>query len=148
MKLQLDIAPDSSDDDIDITPLIDCVFLLVLFFMLTSSFIEEAKVYKISLPRANDAVTIDRAQAESVTVTLDGRYFYRDGSGEKEVANLEVLERQLRDRDDERKKKPMILRCDARCEYRQFVQIKNVLKLAGVETVFEEVEVRGDQAQP
>lgn len=146
MNLKLTLPEE--DDDIDLTPLIDCIFLLVLFFMLTSSFIEEAKAYKIVLPRADKATTVDRAGADAISVTVDGRYFYRDAKGEEQVENLEVLLNRLQSRPTQTPPRPIILRCDARCEYRQYMRVKNLLKLAGVETVFEEVEVRHDKAKP
>ena len=51
-------------------------------------------------------------------------------------------------RDEASRQRPVIIRCDARCEYQQFIQVKNVLKLAGIETIFEEVEVRHDNRKP
>lgn len=141
MKLRIEHT-EPEEDDIDITPMIDCVFLLVLFFMVTSSFIEEAKVFKIVLPKADHPITVARDQADSISVTVDGEYFFRDASGEAKIDNLEVLVEKLRERGEAQKSRPVIIRCDARCEYRQFVEVKNALKLAGVETFFEEVEVQ------
>lgn len=138
MKLQLPEVIE--DDEIDITPMIDCVFLLVLFFMVTSTFIEEAKVFKMTLPTADAPDTVARDQADSVSLTVDGQLFFRDGTAEEsELANLTLLVERLKARKEPR---PVIIRCDGRCEYRQFVEIKNALRLAGVETIFEEVEVR------
>lgn len=147
MKLNIP-APDE-DDEIDMTPMIDCVFLLVLFFMVTSSFIEEAQGFKVTLPHAAKAVTINRENTDCIHVSQDGRYIYQAaGSKEEEIADLRVLLKKLEKLDPEKKKKPFIIRCDHRCEYQMFVQAKNVLIRAGIETIFEEVEVRHDKTQP
>ncbi len=42
----------------NIAPLVDCVFLLLIFFLLTSSFIEEAGI-KIDLPESARAAAIE-----------------------------------------------------------------------------------------
>jgi biopolymer transport protein ExbD len=137
MKLRL-AAADRDDDDIDITPMIDCVFLLLLFFMLTSSFIEEASVLRIVLPRADDPVKVSRDDADFVSLAVDGQVFF----GDEPLEHLEALAEKLAARAGDRRSRPVVIRCDARCEYRQFMQVKNVLKSAGVETLFEEVEVQ------
>jgi biopolymer transport protein ExbD len=137
MKIRL--AQVEEDDQLDITPMIDVIFLLVLFFMVTSTFIEEAKVFKMLLPRADNPTTVAREDADSISLTVEGQLFFRQGSAkEKEIKDLAALVEQLRTQDRTR---PVIIRCDARCEYRQFVEVKNALRLAGVEIIFEEVEV-------
>ena len=140
MKIRL--AEIEEEDQIDLTPMIDCIFLLVLFFMVTSTFIEEAKVFQMVLPRAENPSTVAREDADSISLTIDGKYFLRQGTAkEEEIEDLTVLVERLQQRDEVR---PVIIRCDARCEYRQFVEIKNALRQANVETIFEEVEVRDD----
>ena len=68
--------------DLELTPLIDCVFLLLIFFMVTTVFQEPYRL-KVLLPEAEEAVmieekklvaTIDRAGAMEVNrypVTLE-----------------------------------------------------------------------------
>ncbi|MDA1017939.1 MAG: biopolymer transporter ExbD [Planctomycetota bacterium] len=137
MRIRLNLTEE--DDELDITPMIDVIFLLVLFFMVTSTFIEEAKVYKMILPRADSPTTVAREDADSISLTVDGQLYFRQGTGkEDEIADLSVLVERLQNAEPPR---PVIIRCDERCEYRQYVEIKNALRQAGVETVFEEVEV-------
>ncbi len=50
-KRQTRVSP-----DINLTPLIDVVFLLLIFFMVTTTFVEEGKL-SISLPEADTAET-------------------------------------------------------------------------------------------
>jgi len=53
---------------IDIAPLIDMVFQLIIFFMLTSSFVIQAGI-KINLPRA---VTSEAVKLENIEIIISG----------------------------------------------------------------------------
>lgn len=61
---------------IEMAPLIDCVFLLLIFFLLTSNFIFQPGI-KINLPKA---VTSEVVQENTVviTVTSDNRYYLNE----------------------------------------------------------------------
>ena len=48
-------------DDLPMAPLIDCVFLLLIFFMLTTVFKNPAQL-KMALPDANKPATLDKKQ--------------------------------------------------------------------------------------
>jgi biopolymer transport protein ExbD len=51
---------------IDIVPLIDCVFLLLVFFMLTSSFVDVGGI-NVKLPKT---ITSDEVDSRSLTVVI------------------------------------------------------------------------------
>jgi biopolymer transport protein ExbD len=61
---------------LDIAPLIDCIFLLLIFFLLTSNFIFQPGI-KINLPKA---VTSEVVQENSlvITVTSDNRFYLNE----------------------------------------------------------------------
>ena len=63
-----------SKEFINLTPLIDIVFLLLIFFMLTSNFIETEGI-KIKLPEASSKTVV---QNENITiyVTKDSKVFF------------------------------------------------------------------------
>lgn len=62
-----------TDLPLNLTPLIDIVFLLLIFFVLTAQFIEPSQL-NLSLPTA-DGVTYE--QQDSITISI-----YKDGSVE------------------------------------------------------------------
>ncbi len=64
------------DAQLDMVPLINCVFLLLIFFLLTSSFISQPGI-KISLPKA---VTSEVIQENTVviTITSDNRFYLNE----------------------------------------------------------------------
>jgi biopolymer transport protein ExbD len=61
---------------IDIVPLINCVYLLLIFFLLTSNFMFQSGI-KISLPKA---VTSEVVQGNTIviTVTSDNRFYLNE----------------------------------------------------------------------
>lgn len=70
----------------DITPLIDVVFLLIIFFMLSSSFVRPAGI-KVSLPKA---VTAEVLQNEKfvITITAENIIYFK----EKAITLMELKE--------------------------------------------------------
>ena len=70
-----DISSEEGDDDgIDISPLIDVVFILLIFFIVTTTFVEEPGV-EVDKPRA---VAAERLQKQSIliAVTAEGNVVY------------------------------------------------------------------------
>jgi biopolymer transport protein ExbD len=61
------------DAQLDMIPFINCVFLLLIFFLLTSSFIFQPGI-KINLPKAVTSEVI-RENTVVITVTADNRYY-------------------------------------------------------------------------
>ncbi|MEZ5499249.1 MAG: biopolymer transporter ExbD [Steroidobacteraceae bacterium] len=68
----------SEEPEVNLTSLIDVVLLLVVFFMLSSTFIDEGRV-KIKLPEANASKAVKSATEPLViTVTREGVYRLND----------------------------------------------------------------------
>jgi biopolymer transport protein ExbD len=61
---------DTSGEEINMTPLIDMVFILLIFFLVTTSFVREAGV-EVNRPAAKSARTEEQANL-IVAVTADG----------------------------------------------------------------------------
>lgn len=72
------------DVDLNLTPLIDVVFLLLIFFMVSTTFEKESQI-SIELPSAN--TTDARPQQQMIVVTIDSedRYFING----REVVNVQ-----------------------------------------------------------
>ena len=76
---------------VNITPLIDCMFLLVIFIMIAARFEPESGI-PVDLPRAGAEEARPRIETLNVTVTADGAVYL-----EKEEVAPEDLERRLRE---------------------------------------------------
>jgi len=64
------------DAQLDMVPLVNCVFLLLIFFLLTSNFISQPGI-KINLPKA---VTSEVVQENTIviTITYDNRFYLNE----------------------------------------------------------------------
>ena len=60
--------------DINVTPLIDIVFLLLIFFMVTTTFERHSRL-KIDLPEASEDAQNQRAESIEIAITADGRMY-------------------------------------------------------------------------
>ena len=60
---------------LDITPLVDVIFQLLIFFMLTATFVKNPN-FEINLPQASSKLTTNVKKDLTVVVTRDGRFKY------------------------------------------------------------------------
>ena len=90
----------------NLTPLIDIVFLLLVFFMLTSHFVRD-EVLNIDLPEADSGEALDEPQQIEVIITEAGEY-----SINSQIVTLEALENILLDEIKEQKEKVVRIRGD------------------------------------
>ena len=109
---------------IDIHPLIDVVFLLLIFFMVTTTFSERPGM-KLELPASETAD--DQAMRElTVVLTYDQRVFFQ--GREIELNNLSnLLEKAL----EESSEKMVIISADQRVEYGKVVAVMDIAKKSG-----------------
>ncbi len=81
MRFKRHINIESGLKQLEITPLIDCVFLLLIFFMLTSNFVVRRGI-NIKLPRASVQEVV-KTRVVTITISsediiyLDGKIFTR-----------------------------------------------------------------------
>lgn len=73
MKLPFE---EESEPHIDLTSLIDVIFMLLIFFILTMSFTQKA--LDIELPESKHSQQVKRDSVMCVSVTLSGEYFYKE----------------------------------------------------------------------
>jgi biopolymer transport protein ExbD len=82
----------------NLTPLIDIVFLLLVFFMLTSHFVQEQSL-NIELPVADSGDAVGEDSQLEVVIARDGRFLINDHFVDDE-ALVEVLRTALEGRED------------------------------------------------
>ena len=68
---------DASEPEINLIPLIDVLFCLILFLVLTTSFNQRAAL-KLQLPQAQAGVVPDAGKPLLVLVDADGKFFVGD----------------------------------------------------------------------
>lgn len=62
-----------TEDSINLTPLIDVVFLLLIFFMVSTTFTKETHL-SVDLPEAEGSPTVEQPQALDILIAADGSY--------------------------------------------------------------------------
>lgn len=108
---------------INLTSLIDVVLLLIIFFMVSTSFIDEAEL-SINLPEASLAPSVSQSDALEVLVTANGGYHV----GGLELVNTrpETLERALAQLAGADRERPVTIRADARAAHQDVVTVMDV----------------------
>ncbi len=109
---------------LELTPLIDVVFILLIFFIVTSVFKKEELGLLLNLPSSN-AQKLD-VQEEQITIELsEGQIML---SGKK--VTLELLEEVLKEIPD--KKRAIIIRIDEEVIYKRIVLVLDILQKNGL----------------
>ncbi|MEE2684719.1 MAG: biopolymer transporter ExbD [Planctomycetota bacterium] len=111
----------------EMSPLIDCIFQLLIFFMLSSTFLTPS--IPLSLPTAAAG---GPPQSQQVIITLDaeGKVFLN-----KQPSSFEQLERQLRELLAESSDRVVTIRADQQMTYQHFVRALDIAKRSGAEHV-------------
>ena len=111
---------------IDITPLIDMVFQLLIFFMLTSSFVVSSAI-KVNLPKA---VTAQAGEQDSLIVTISREnVLYLE---KKALTNKELKEALIKARQD---KRPVLIMADTHTNLGRVVEVWDMARDLGLEQV-------------
>jgi len=130
------MSKSASGGGIDLTPIVDVVFNLLLFFAVTLSFAATSGGINVNLPSASSA---DPVEAEQVTVnmTQDGKLFYNDQS-----VDIEGLAARLKE--VKNKESIIIIRADNTVPHGKVVQVMDTVKAEGLS----KIAIAVDQAPP
>jgi biopolymer transport protein ExbD len=112
--------------EINLTPLIDVVFLLLIFFMVTTSFRDEGRL-RLQLPEADaEAVSVEEIELIEVVVDRGGRFYVN----EQPVTDtrLETLQQALRGVLGTESALPVLIKADAQAQHQA---VMTVLDAAG-----------------
>jgi len=105
---------------LDLTPVVDVVFNLLIFFALSLNFAAASRGINVKLPSASSAKII-RSDQVTVNLTKEGHTFLDD----KKIT-LEQLGPMLKEKAD--KKSLIIIRADSDVEHGKVVRIMDIIK--------------------
>jgi biopolymer transport protein ExbD len=112
------------EPDVNLTPLIDVVFLLLIFFMVSTTFRKESEL-KIDLPEASpQPSTVAEQQPLEIAIDASGRYFINGQALADEQA--ETLKEALAKQADIRRDESLIIRADAETPHQAVVTAMDV----------------------
>jgi len=118
--------------EVQIASLIDIVFLLLIFYAVTTQFVSDQRL-KLKLPEAKTAEAVGRGQAGKipvVTVAKDGSVWIED----RRVSDAELPGR-LKALLAGRKEKAIILKGDRGADYGIVVHVLDVARSAGATSI-------------
>ena len=127
--------------DVNLTPLIDVVFLLLIFFMITTTFQKETEL-QINLPEASAEDSHDTNRPLEIVVDARGRFFV-DG---KELLNSSpaTLRNAIPTVPVGHQDRHVVIRGDGQADYQSVVTIMDVIgKLGLVKMSLSTSEVAG-----
>ena len=127
MKGRRSVTDSEEISEINISPLIDMVFILLIFFIVTTTFVEETGV-EVDKPQAASAASLDK-NSVLLAVTAEGHVVY--GGEQIGVAGVRPLVKRMTDQDPV----PVIIQADRNASAGIVVRVIDEAKLGGAKNV-------------
>ncbi len=125
---------ESDESAVDLTPMLDVVFIMLIFFIVTASFVKEAGI-DINRP---DAATAERKEKGNILVAISGE-------GQIWIDRRQVDPRALRANIErmhaENPNAAVVIQADEESKNKLLVQVMDAARLAGVKNVSIAAEV-------
>lgn len=122
---------------LEMTPLIDVVFLLLIFFMLATSF-DESTAFKIELPKTAVQKTVKAVKEVQLFIDKEKKIYLKYSLNSKfnqEEVKEDELIKKLSERVREAEDKSVIISADKNIDYGYVVGIMGMVKEAGAEAI-------------
>ncbi|HEY5719624.1 MAG TPA: biopolymer transporter ExbD [Gammaproteobacteria bacterium] len=115
--------------DVNLTALIDVVFLLLIFFMVSTTFDRFAEL-QIVLPEADGEVAESGRKALELVIDGDGRYYL----GDQQVLNseLDTLKRALARVAGDDREQPLVINADASTPHQAVIRAMDAARQIGI----------------
>ena len=112
---------------INLTPLIDVVFLLLIFFMVSTVFVDFSRKMDINLPTSKSSLVDETPKNLEIQMSKDKKITFAGKS-----VNILGLEQALTKLDVESKKQTAVIRADKILPYGEVIEVMGLLQKAGV----------------
>jgi biopolymer transport protein ExbD len=126
---------------LEVTPLVDIVFLLLIFFLLTATYVKNPSL-DISLPNASINQAANHKKELSIAIKADGDIRY-----ENEKVSLERLEGILRAQYSENKDAIIVIQADKKSQHGSVVTVMDLSKKIGFAKLAIAVQARTPSAE-
>jgi len=119
--------------EVNLTPLIDVVFLLLIFFMVTTTFDRHARL-KVSLPESSTRATQQQAEPLVLSIDAKGNYFLND----RQLVNRQLdtlkqaLQKVIGPGKKDYKDVALVLRADANTPHQSVVRAMDAASQLGL----------------
>jgi len=112
---------------LELTPLIDVVFLLLLFFMVSTTFVQEPSALEVDLPQSSSTALVPEGSDTEILLGADGRVMIGG-----EVIDLAALKEELRRIAREDPNTQVVVRGDKTVPYQQLIDIMSLAQEEGL----------------
>ena len=116
------------EQELNMTPLIDCVFLLLIFFMVTTVF-KQPYSLQVVLPEAQQAHIVEEKKLVA-TITEDGRMEIN-----RHLVTLDNLEQVLLREKEGTRSLTLVVRTDQETPHKYLLDLFEVAKRVGIEKI-------------
>lgn len=117
------------DPEVNLTPLIDVVFILLIFFMVSTTFQKESEI-NIELPEASGEPLEERKDQLEIIIDANGHYFI----DEQQVVNTELvtLKKAIQKFLGEQRDLPVVIRADRTTPYEAVIRAMDATAQLGL----------------
>ncbi len=141
----MNLQPRDDDDlEINITPLIDVVFLLLIFFMVSTTFIQKSQI-NLNLPHASEDIVEVEIEKVNVAVDREGRYFIND----KALVNTQMttLKQGLSDAAGLLHDPVIIVSADAEAAHQAVIKVLDAARQLDLVRITFATEIKDDETE-
>lgn len=121
--------PGEQDVDINLTPLIDVVFLLLIFFMVSTTFIKESEI-ELTLPQATEEIREELTEKIQVSIDRNGTVFVNQQA--LSSARLDAIRQALNRVREDGGDPVVVIRADAAASHQAVVDVMDASRQAGL----------------
>ena len=114
--------------DVNLTPLIDVVFLLLIFFMVSTTFTREREL-TVELPEASAEAAVETTERVEIEINAEGEYAVN--TQRLVNRNSETLSKAIKDASKGNTKLPLIITADASTPHQAVVTAMDVVGQLG-----------------
>ena len=122
------IQQSEGDEDVNVTPLLDIVFIMLIFFIVTSTFVKEPGID----PERPEAETAEERRLASIIVAISEE---DEIWINKERVELEEVRAQVEQLRRENPRGTAVVQADAKSKTRLLVEVVNQIRATGISDV-------------
>ena len=131
MRSKYQSVKSNSESAVNILPLIDVLFAILLFFMLSSIVLTEKNQIAVKRPTISQAEQVSKAK-KTITITLkNNRKLYLE---ENELLTAELSQR-LKRLSQDNSIDQVLIDADKACVYGEVMEILDIVKAAGLNSI-------------
>jgi len=116
---------------IDMTPMVDIAFLLLTFFMLTTT-MNKPQAMEINLPPGEAKVDVPASNLMTLRVSEDGTIYWNIGTDKPEKVSAADLKKILKEKNSANPKLITLIKVDRKGKYIMMVNIMDELNVADI----------------